>query len=409
LLLFVLKAVEQGRRATFGLATVPLGLVLAAAWLINSPAAVMIHYSMALLLFYFAWKQRSPRPLFVGAAAVGLGALLSAFYLLPAIYEQRWINIAQAVSEGSRPADNFLFIHTSDVDHDKFNRIISWVAVTEMAAIFVAAGLRTVGLSRKWGARLPEIGRDVWNVLLVWAVACGVLMLPISAVVWRVFPKMQFMQFPWRWLLCLSAIFSIYVALGMRRWWLRATICALSILVIVMAWHRVQAPWWDNAGDLREMQDNMEDRIGYEGTDEYTPLGADASALDKNARNVTAAGPAHAAIRVSRWDAESKTFTAEMSAPDRLVLRLFRYPAWQAEVNGRVVRTESADTGQILIPVEGGMNRVQLVFVRTWDRLVGGWISVGTIVLLLVWNLLRPRVLRSETSASGPRPPGVEV
>ena len=28
----------------------PLGLVLAAAWLTNAPAAVMIHYSLALLL-----------------------------------------------------------------------------------------------------------------------------------------------------------------------------------------------------------------------------------------------------------------------------------------------------------------------------------------------------------------------
>src|ERR1700722_9279130 len=127
LLLFVLKAVDEGRRAI-----VPLALVLAAAWLTNAPAAVMIHYSMALLLLCFAWRQRSPRLLFIGAAAVALGAILSAFYLLPAIYEQRWINIAQAVSEGSRPADNFLFIHTTDADHDAFNRIITWGGVLEL-------------------------------------------------------------------------------------------------------------------------------------------------------------------------------------------------------------------------------------------------------------------------------------
>ena len=90
-----------------------------------------------------------------------------------------------------------------------------------------------------------------------------------------------------------------------------------------MAWHRIQAPWWDSAADLREMQDNMATGTGYEGTDEYTPLGADPAAIDKEARNVTVAGPAHAAIRVSRWDAESKLFTAEMSAPDQLALRLF--------------------------------------------------------------------------------------
>ncbi|MGZ7030258.1 MAG: 6-pyruvoyl-tetrahydropterin synthase-related protein, partial [Terriglobales bacterium] len=71
LLLCVLKAVDEGRRAI-----VPLGLVLAAAWLTNAPAAVMLHYSMALLLGFFAWRRRSPRILLVGGAAVALGALL---------------------------------------------------------------------------------------------------------------------------------------------------------------------------------------------------------------------------------------------------------------------------------------------------------------------------------------------
>ena len=369
LLLCVLKAVDEGRRAI-----VPLALVLAAAWLSNAPAAVMVHYSLALLLVYFAWRQRSPRLLFVGATAVALGALLSAFYLLPAIYEQRWINIAQAVSAGSRPPDNFLFIHTADADHDNFNRIITWVAVLEMAVVFAATWI-----SRRW----RETQRELWTALLGWAVACSVLMFPVSAVLWRVLPKMQFMQFPWRWLLCLSMIFSIFVASAMRRWWWRGAVCALSILVIAMAWDRIQPPWWDNAGDLREMQDNMEERVGYEGTDEYTPAGANPEAISKDARNVTVDGPAHAAIRVSRWDPESKTFTAEMSAPDQLALRLFRYPAWQAEVNGRVVQTAGSETGQMLVPVGARMNRVQITFIRTWDRTVGGWISLFALILIL--------------------------
>jgi 6-pyruvoyl-tetrahydropterin synthase related domain len=384
LLLCVLKAVDEGRRAI-----VPLALVLAAAWLTNAPAAVMVHYSMALLLLFFAWKQRSLRVLFIGAAAVLLGALLSAFYLLPAIYEQRWIDIAQAVSAGSRPADNFLFIHTTDADHDAFNRIITGVAVLEMAVIFAAAGM-----SRRW----RETQRELWTALLGWAVACSLLMFPVSALLWKILPKMQFMQFPWRWLLCLSMIFTLFVAVGMRSWWWRAAVCGISILVIVMSWHRIQPPWWDNAADLREMRDNMEDRVGYEGTDEYTPSGADPGAIDKEARNVTGAGPAHAAIRVSRWEAESKMFTAEMSAPDELALRLFRYPAWQVEVNGSVVQTASTDTGQMLVPVEAGMNRVQINFVRTWDRAAGGWISLVAAGGLALWTLLaRRRTPRTPT------------
>ncbi|HSY91879.1 MAG TPA: 6-pyruvoyl-tetrahydropterin synthase-related protein, partial [Candidatus Binatus sp.] len=63
LLLFVLRAVDADEDEGSGAlwATVSLGLVLAAAWLTNVPAAVMIHYSLALLLLVFAWRQRSAR------------------------------------------------------------------------------------------------------------------------------------------------------------------------------------------------------------------------------------------------------------------------------------------------------------------------------------------------------------
>jgi 6-pyruvoyl-tetrahydropterin synthase related domain len=388
LVLLVWKAATGDRHMV-----APLGILLAAAWLTNAPAAVMIHYSLALLMVFFSWKNRSPQPLLIVAGAVVLGACLSAFYLLPAIYEQRWIEIANAVSAGSRPSDNFLFIHTTDADHDAFNRIVSWLAVLE-AIVILAAAIA----SKLWrGAR-----REVWNALSVWALACCILMLPVSALLWKVLPKLQFMQFPWRWLLCMSMIFTLFVTIGLRRWWQRGAVCVLSLVVIVVAWRYVQAPWWDTAADLREMQDNMSTGMGYEGTDEYTPLGADPSAIDKDARKVTVAGPAHAAIDVLSWDVESKTFTAQMSAADRVVLRLFRYPAWRVLVNGREVETTASEgTGQMLIPVSAGRNQVEVRFVRTWDRSAGGWISFVTAVSTLTLVLVSAR--RSRTSRPGPQ------
>ena len=395
LLLCVLNVVDRKRRAV-----IPLGLALAAAWLTNAPAAVMIHYSTTLLLVWFAWKQRSLRPLYIGAAAVLLGAALSAFYLLPAIYEQRWINISEVVSQGSRPADNFLFIHTGDADHDAFNHIISWVAVLEIALIVAAVAVSKFRMPRQHREGLREPG----NVLMAWAIACSVLMFPFTPLLWRILPKLQFMQFPWRWLLCLSMLFTLFVSAASMweqppsavrssraRLGLRIVHCAvfgIIFLVIALAWTRIQPPWWDTAADLREMQDNIATGAGYEGTDEYTPVGAEPASVDKDARNVTVDGPARAAIRVSRWDAESKIFTAEMSAPDQLALRLFRYPAWRAEVNGKSVETSAKpDTGQMVVPVEAGMNRVQITFVRTWDRTAGGWIALLTALSLIVFTV----------------------
>jgi hypothetical protein len=207
---------------------------------------------------------------------------------------------------------------------------------------------------------------------------------------WKFAPKLRFMQFPWRWLLCLSMILSVFVAFGLRRWPARALVCAGAILLIVFSGYRIQRPWWEDADDLQELRENMVQSnagaAGYEGTDEYTPTGADSSAIDKGARRVIVDGLEHATIHVVQWNPESKEFTAEMSAPARLALHLFNYPAWIVEVNGRVVEAGTQEsTGQMLVPVEAGPNRVQITFVRTWDRRVGGWISLITALLVMLW------------------------
>jgi hypothetical protein len=82
-------------------------------------------------------------------------------------------------------------------------------------------------------------------------------------------------------------------------------------------------------------------------------------------------------------------FTAEMPAAGQLALRLFQYPAWRVEVNSHVVETGAREgTGQMLIPVSAGLNRVQISFVRTWDRVIGGWISAIAAISTLGWILL---------------------
>jgi hypothetical protein len=389
-LLVLLLLRPQGNRRR---AIISIAFVLAASWLINAPSAVMIHYSLALLMGVIAWRRRSGRIFLTGLAAIPLGAALASFYLLPAVYEQKWVTIAEAVSTGLRPVDSFLFTHTADPEHDAFNHLVSSVAVVEILLTGLAAWA-----ARNWRSRRPEL----WYSLVAWAAMCVLLMLPISNVLWIFLPKLRFMQFPWRFLLCLGVPFALLTSLGIRnraaQIWsartvtLRIVLYAVVVSVIFFAGRPFQPPWWDHAADLREMQEFMANATGYEGTDEYTPVGSNPSAIDKEARRVTVAGPAHAAIRVSEWTPEHKVFTAEMSEPDTLVLHLFNYPAWRVEVNGKRLPPGSSpessnDLGQMTIPVDPGANRVEIAFVRTWDRSAGAWITLAAILLaLFLWR-----------------------
>lgn len=380
LLLLVLLRPKKEDRST----VLSLGLIVAAAWLTNVPGAVMVTYSLALLLVVQAFARRSLRPLAIGAMAMLLGLALAAFYLLPVLYEQKWIEIAQVLSLGVRPQDNFIFTFLNNPDHDRFNLLISLVSVAEMVlmAIFWF-------LSRDWRTRTPEL----WSMLTAWWVASALLLTPISLLLYRFLPEMRYVQLPLRWLLCLNVGFALLVTMGTRRWLLRAIACFAMLAVLAVVWHRIQPPWWDDSGDIAELQDHQQDGSGYEGIDEYVPNGVDVYEIKKDARHVTFQGNGGSRIRITRWDPESKSFSANVSQPGKLVLKLFNYPAWKVEVNHRPVQTALlAVTGQIVIPVEAGDHQVQVTFARTRDRQIGGLISFGAVILILALMPLNRRL-----------------
>src|SRR5919108_4154544 len=276
LLLFVLRADQEGRKVI-----IPLSLIVAGAWLTNAPAADMVSYSLALLVVVVAIVRRSPRILLYGAAAVVLGAALSGFYLLPAIYEEKWVNIAQVLSPGVRPQDNFLFTIIADPDHNRFNLLVSTMAVSEMVVLLVAAFL--VRNSRR---NQPQL----WWTLAAWSAAAMLLMFRLTLPFWEHLPKLRFVQLPWRWLLCLNIPLALFIASGMRRWMSRTLVCLVMLGVIATGWHKIQTPWWDSADDIAEMQDNLEEGRGYEGTDEYVPAGADPYEIRQDVRKVVIEG-----------------------------------------------------------------------------------------------------------------------
>ena len=369
LLLYALRAEDEGQETV-----IPLAVIVAAAWLTNIPAAVMVNYSLALLIVILAMLRRSPRFLLYGALAVLLGAALAAFFLIPAAYERRWVNIAEVLSAGVRPQDNFLFVKIDDADHNRFNLLVSLVASAEMIVLAMSAFF-----SRSWRRQRPR----AWWTLFGWALLAALLNFSFTSFLWEHLPELRYLQLPWRWLLCLNVALALFVAMASRRWIVRILICVTMFAVLIFVWHRVQTPWWETAADFGEMLQHQQSGVGYEGTDEYVPTGADPYEIRHDAARVALEDDSAAQIQVQRWDAEAKMFTAQVEQPGQLVLRLFNYPAWRVEVNGQGVAASARDvTGQMLIPVQKGENRVQIRFTGSWDITLGGIISVVTALFL---------------------------
>ena len=371
LFLYILRLDEDGPRAI-----APLSLLVAAGWLTNIPTAVMMMYSLGLLTLWLAWSRRSWKVVAFVGAAVGLGLALAAVYLLPVFHQRTWVALSQVLAPGVRPLENFLFFVTHDEDHNRFNRIVSVVALWEMVILALLL----------WIARRKS-AKELWWPLAFWGTMSAILMIRWTVPLWNHLPELQYVQFPWRWLLCLNAAIAIVLTLALQRWWLRVLVCAIAIGSVPIVWHRIQPPWWDKVPDLQEMADNQSEGIGNDGTDEYVPVAADSYDVDQNAPQAAYEGSGNAKIRIERWQAERRTIIAEVSAPGSLVLRLFNYPSWKVGVNGSIVHTDSTEhTGLMIVPIEAGQNRVEIRFVEGWDRKAGALIS--TVALFCVVGLL---------------------
>jgi hypothetical protein len=134
---------------------------------------------------------------------------------------------------------------------------------------------------------------------------------------------------------------------------------------------------------------------GFEGTDEYDPLGDDHLDLPLNEllARVLPADPAdsfvpQASLEIQRWTAERKQIQADAKSPARIALRVLNYPAWRVEVNGRAVQPERMDdVNQMVVPVEAGRSVIRVQFMRTEDRIIGDAISgvSGFLTVVLLW------------------------
>jgi hypothetical protein len=402
------------RAARDGWQRVPvLAIVFAAIWLTNAPAGVIATYSLVLIAAVECILRRSIRVAFPLALGIIFGFGLAAFYLLPAAWEQRWVQIGLIVSGELHPAQNFLFTHANDPDFVAFNWKVSSVALGVM--IVTAIAVAVVPRKRR------EF-REVWWVLAVLAVASALLMLPVTAILWRSLPNLRFVQFPWRWLDALDLAFAFFLAAALpfsrKRGasWLAFAVLIAGIGASGVAMAR--DAWWDTqgapvlTGEIRSMR-------GYEGTDEYMPNGCDRSELPGNPDSTTRAEDASetpaapieelnsdsgavvpltdASVHIERWSAERKRFTARAGAPVTLALRLLAYPAWSARVDGREVHIDAQpQTDQLLLALRAGTHRVEIDFRETWDRAVGDVISAIALLALAVWQaaLRRRRTAR---------------
>jgi hypothetical protein len=398
--------------------------MFAAVWLSNAPAGVLVTYSVMFLFAWAAIAERSWKPLWLGSASVALGFALAGFYLLPAAYEQRWVNIGQALSSGLLPSENFLYTVINDPEHTAFN----WIASTTAIVIIVITGIASLAANPKRAAgEAPAEQRKLWRALLLLATLATFMMLHASSLLWQLLPKLRFVQFPWRWMSILAVAFAYFLSAAVTkrrfRWlWIAAVLAVLACTATFFA----RQTWWDT-DDVENIRLGIAQSQGFDGTDEYDPNGDDhynlpaqapralilpvgdaqpvtspAQAAARKAVSPPAAtatpevpvvqeapGAPQAKVCFDRWTAEERDLRVTTPAPVRLGLRVLNYPAWRVEINGsRVVPESASDSGEMILELPAGDSSIRAQFTRTRDRTFGGILSVLSLLVVLALPFL---------------------
>jgi len=456
LLLFFLcerEPLELALRRIFDGSTCMLALVVGGAWLSNVPLGVMASYLLAAVALVLCILDRSWIPAARATIAAALGIGLAAIYLVPAVWEQRWVDVRQATGDPGEMIENsWLFarhanplLSEHDVELWKVSIIASVMIGVAFAGILVSwlRGRKTASNSARTEpaerestlARFDSSG--YWIPLALIPVAVLLLQLPVSLFVWDLLPKLRFLQFPWRWLVVLEAPMAIFAASAV--WprssgrqsghrWLRIAVATAfgGIFVGITVFSgRVFFQVCDDEDAVQPMFAAYQSGAGFTGTDEYAPPGADDTMVATgmpfaclvadpsttlatiptgeqtdsgnpawdSAQRTCEAAISQTSSNAQRLDPEHLRLYADLPRSGFLILRLRSYPAWRVVVNGSPVSDmPKREDGLVAVPVPQGPVQLSADWTTTLDVVAGRWLSALSVLLITaVWLLGRTR------------------
>lgn len=400
------------KRVTIAGIAIPIALL----WLTNDPAAIMGSYALGLLTLIrilipnsnLSAPSNPPQPTSrlqlaatsVAGAVLGLG--LASFYLVPATYERRYIQIAAIFAAGTHIENHFLFHHTANPVHNAIINTASFIAVVLLlltaAAIAMAAHHSSPSSPKEREARPPT---TLLFLLATFTIVITFLLTSISNPVWQHLPELLFLQFPWRLLTILAAILGLAIALALASFKIK-TIPAIAFsltLTAVLAFsgfhlfRQYCPPDKTVTGILARFHANS----GTAPSEEYTPIAASNQSLSHTnppywllpdqLATVNTDAPAN-----STPGPAPASLTLNLPKPQILVLNLRNYPNWRITLNQTTLTTRlHRSDGLITLTIPAGLNHITVTYDHTFDQIIGNALTILSLALLLLVLRHKPR------------------
>jgi hypothetical protein len=349
-------------------------LAVASSFLLISHNLSFIMFLPVIILWSFYrryWKG------FFGLVVAGL---LSAFYILPVIFESQFVGLGSIVSGPYDFRAHFVTLRQIFLDRswgyggstwgdgDGLNLsvgIVQWIG-----AIFTVGYLF---LRKRW--------REFKSVLILTLSGLTFLFLTHnkSTFLWVNLPGIEFIQFPWRFLGVSVFSFSLAAGAVLHKASRKFSISVLVLVFVLLV-----------SFNLKFFRED----IWFTVDDRYFLTGAEWTR--QRTASIGDFWPIYGPVPESppegffgNWQPEVKKsnyqkFVIEHPRDSEISLPTAYFPGWSASIDGNSIPVTSSDTGMVNIEVPAGRRIAELKFGNTTPRIVGNTISLGTIMALLL-------------------------
>jgi uncharacterized membrane protein len=382
-----------------------LYLAISYALLILTHLPIAFAFTLVLLI-YIAVTLRSLRRLLQAVAGVALGVGISAIFIFPVLFERGYVRIDRALRirymnyflfESLSKSSNMPLFPSPDLHRFYIVEEASLIAVG--LVLMLALGLMAIRSGWRSDEGLPLMGRPV---LAIYAVTVLSLLMTtrLTSPIWRAIPQLPYMQFPFRWLVIVTAGACLIAAAAVSalKQASRLRVAYVAVISAVLIFNLAMSVLIV----MRASYDQEAVRAGVSATEvpEYRTIWlekwkhSDESVPDEFEHTPVIVESGDAIATVIENNGSKQSYVVTASQPSTLKLRTHYFPGWVARTDGKQLSIAPSREGNIQLTVEPGNHKLTLSFEDTWPRCAGKAISAVSLLIALAMAWLQSGSMR---------------
>lgn len=378
------------------LKTVLLSTPIALVVISHNLSAFMMGIFLIPYIIFFLFKAKRKKEFLLLIFTLFTSAfLLSAFYILPAVFESQLTNVSSQIEGGAVYYDNFVCLIQLWYSQWGFGGSIPG-CTDGLSFSLGRINIFLIGIAFLMFVYSYIKTRKTTNEIIFWVllVFSVLIMLPLSKLFWDIVPFTEYLQYPWRFLNFAGLFISLLVAFLLLKIKDKNIIIFILFLVIGgQLYFNVKLFKPVDSNTLSNSYFENIEHIRWETSkisDEYMPEGfSKPESSDDVPKDLV--GPSTGSLVVTNH----KTGYIELlySGPaGKLVINKAYFPSWNAYVNGSVTEIKKEEKG-MSIDVSEGKSNIVLKISSTPIQILGNILTAIGIVLILAVIIVKKKKL----------------